>query len=681
MDDALLRAPPGARTRFRFDCGTMSALPNHYLVNGFELNHEYVDPHPHQLPTNAHTSSRDSASHSGSSPEADSLDNSDFSNSVLKYISDMLMEEELESKNCMLHEGLALQAAEKSFYDVLGQKYPPWSDQSSNFHQNIHSLGSAFTWSASSDSSNTCSTSINLVESSWIFDHAEFEFSHVNTLQVPDLCSQSFSNASSLIPSDFQEKDNTRDYYSFNGLRERKLHQFEESAYLEGRSNKHSAISLEKPEETEIFDEVLLGQTGKNDSGSFSLQKNDEGKLKNNGQTKGSIGRKCRSKKKGSKKEVVDLWTLLPQCALAVASDDQRAAQEQLRQVKQYSSPYGDGNQRLAHFFANGLEARLAGTGTPGYTPVVSSTTSAADMLKAYHTYVTACPFQTMSYLYANQTIMKLAEKVTRLHIIDYGILYGFQWPSLIERLSTRSGGPPKLCITGIEFPQPGFRPAERVEETGHRLRKYCERFNVPFEYNAIAQKWESIQYEDFKIDRNEMVVVNCLYRLKNLPDDTMVANSVRDIVLKQMRRINPDIFIHGVVNGTYNAPFFLTRFRDALFHFSALFDMIDATIPREEPARWFEKEIFGRYAMNVIACEGGDRVERPETYRQWQVRNVKAGFRQLPLDQEITKQVTATVESNYNKNFVVDEDSRWMLQGWKGRIVYALSVWKPVRD
>jgi hypothetical protein len=25
---------------------------------------------------------------------------------------------------------------------------------------------------------------------------------------------------------------------------------------------------------------------------------------------------------------------------------------------------------------------------------------------------------------------------------------------------------------------------------------------------------------------------------------------------------------------------------------------------------------------MNVIACEGLDRVEHPETYRQWQVRN-----------------------------------------------------------
>ncbi|XP_012067005.1 scarecrow-like protein 14 isoform X2 [Jatropha curcas] len=518
-----------------------------------------------------------------------------------------------------------------------------------------------------------------------MFDQTEFEFSHTlnhpghcleKILQVPDLYSESFQiSTSSLILSESEEKD----CFFLNGLRERKHHDREANGYSEGRSNKHSAYSFEKQEETEIFDEVLL-----NDSPSVcnSTQNGSDTKMKNGKHTKGSNGRKGRSKKNSSKKEIVDLWTLLPQCAQAVASDDQRTAKDLLRQIRQYSSPFGDGNQRLAHFFANGLEARLAGIGTPGYTPAVNSTTGAADMLKAYHIYISTCPFQTMSHLYANQTIMKLAEKVTRLHIIDFGILYGFQWPCLIEHLSTRTGGPPKLCITGIEFPQPGFRPADRVEETGRRLRKYCERFHVPFEYHAIAQKWESIQYEDFKIDREELIVVNCLYRLKNLPDDTMVVKSVRDKVLNLMRQINPHIFIHGVVNGTYNAPFFLTRFRDALFHFSAMFDLLDATIPREEPERrMFEEEIFGRYAMNVIACEGGERVERPETYRQWQVRNGRAGFRPLPLDKEIMKKVISTVRSNYNSNFVVDEDSHWMLQGWKGRIIYALSVWKPAYD
>jgi hypothetical protein len=70
--------------------------------------------------------------------------------------------------------------------------------------------------------------------------------------------------------------------------------------------------------------------------------------------------------------------------------------------------------------------------------------------------------------------------------------------------------------------------------------------------------------------------------------------------------------------------PFFVTRFRETLFHYSALFDMLETLVPREDWERMLiEKEIFGREALNVIAREGWERMKRPETYKQWQVRNV----------------------------------------------------------
>jgi hypothetical protein len=70
--------------------------------------------------------------------------------------------------------------------------------------------------------------------------------------------------------------------------------------------------------------------------------------------------------------------------------------------------------------------------------------------------------------------------------------------------------------------------------------------------------------------------------------------------------------------------------------------------------------------------------VERPETYKQWQVRNLRAGFRQQPLNQETVKKARYKVTRSYNKDFFVDEDNKWMLQGWKGRVIVAMSTWKP---
>ena len=136
-------------------------------------------------------------------------------------------------------------------------------------------------------------------------------------------------------------------------------------------------------------------------------------------------------------------------------------------------------------------------------------------------------------------------------------------------------------------------------------------------------------------------------------------------------------MFIHTVVNGTYGAPFFLTWFRKALFFFLAQFDMIDATIPRDNN-EWLliERDIFGAFALNVISCEVADRVERPETYKQWQVRNHRAGLRQLPLNPEVVKAVRDKVKNFYHRDFLVDEDNRWLLLGWKGRVLYAMSTW-----
>ncbi|KAA8534195.1 hypothetical protein F0562_031612 [Nyssa sinensis] len=467
---------------------------------------------------------------------------------------------------------------------------------------------------------------------------------------------------------------------SLDGSRRKKNPHPNDLDLEEGRSSKQSAVSTEITVGSEMFDMVLLCNGGRGESAlREALQNGESKKMQQNSQSKGSSGGKGRGKKQRGKKNVVDLTTLLTFCAHAVSTGDRRTANEILKQIRQHSSPIGDGMQRMAHYFADGLEARMAGFGTQIHKALITWPRSAATLLKAYHLFLAVCPFKKLANFFQNKTITNIAEKAMRLHIVDFGILYGFQWPSLIQRLSSRPGGPPKIRITGIDLPHPGFRPAERVEETGRRLANYAETFNVPFEFNAIAQKWETIQLEDLKIDRDEVLVVNCQYRFRNLLDETVVVPSPRDIVLNLIRKMNPDVYIQAIVNGAYNTPFFITRFREALFHFSSLFDMLETNVPREIQERiLIEKEIFGREAMNVIACEGAERMERPETYKQWQVRNLRAGFRQLPLNPEIMQMAKDRVKSCYHKDFVIDTDGHWMLQGWKGRITYAISSWKP---
>ncbi|XP_055811144.1 scarecrow-like protein 14 isoform X2 [Solanum dulcamara] len=673
-----------------------------------------------------------------SSSASDFHDDYDFSDGLLKYINQMLMEEDIEEKTYMFQESAALQAAERSFYELIGEKYPSSANQEkpSSLGQNERYAMdlSSFHYSGNGGCDGLlCPNLILDLDEDDVSHvphvpdaialHSTYRSSHslsgtftdvpvdspVSTLRIPDIFSDGESvmqfkkgveEASKFLPTgnslladvryNVVEKelqyDERKDAvvkvekYGETQSPERSrgkkntLHE-DIVTSTEGRNNKQSAAFSESTVRSEMFDRVLLCSAEKKES---ALRKTLQARnASENGPSKGSNGKKLQGKKKGVKRDVVDLGTLLTLCAQAVAVGNQWTANELLKQIRQSSSPMGDGMQRLAHYFADGLEARIAGSGTHIYKALITRPVSATDVLKAYHLLLAACPFRTMSSFFSNKTIMNLAEKASTVHIIDIGIMWGFQWPGLIQLLSSRPGGPPKLRITGIDFPNPGFRPAERVEETGRRLANYAESFKVPFEFNAIAQKWETVKLEDLKINKGEVIVVNCLFRFRNLLDETVVVNSPRDVFLDLIRRLNPDVFIQGTVNGGYNVPFFISRFREALFHYSSLFDMLETIIPREVHERMLvEKNILGQEAMNVIACEGAERIERPETYKQWQVRILKAGFRQLPLDEEIMRMITERFKV-YDKNFMIDVDSEWLLQGWKGRIGYALSTWK----
>ncbi|KAL6200225.1 hypothetical protein ACLB2K_030007 [Fragaria x ananassa] len=653
--------------------GSPSVSSNQSLANGFQVNH--VSTNPLFLPTNFNHPNHPSTSLSLGSGE-DTCDNNDCNSPMLKYISDILLEEDLEGKPCMLQNCLALQAAEKSFYDLLNPKYRPSFNQSPlSMYQSFKNSGEDSTQSRHSSIG-----SITPVTPKKNPFHVQSSFAESTSDTV--LVSRSLSQMKSLGILGVREAikkvvyvPENDSYSSTNGSKGKKNHQREDGSNpYNGRSSKQAAASAQESEPQEMFEKVFLCQGENHESECCSprefMNTEESGKLQPKRQPRGS-------KKQNN---IVDVCTLLNQCAQAVASYDRRAVNELLKQIREHSSPHGDATQRLAHYFANGLEARLAGAMTPSYSPVASMQTSAADILRAHPLYVTASPLKKMSNFVANSTIMELAKHATSLHIIDFGISYGFQWPCLIQHISERRGGSPKIHMTAIELPQPGFRPTERVEETGRRLARYCARFNVPFEYNVIARKWETIRVEDLNINRNEAIVVNCMHRLRHIPDETVMVSCPRDRVLYLIKKINPDLFVHGIINGTYSPPFFVTRFKEALFHFGALFDMFEAVVPREDQWRQkFEREIYGRDIMNVVVCEGLERVERPETYRQWNVRTLRAGFRKVPLDHHCMMKVKSMSKlTGYHKDFRIDEEGEWMLQGWKGRIIMALSFWKP---
>jgi GRAS domain family len=589
------------------------------------------------------------------------------SGAVLNYIRQILLEEDLDDDIRIYPEEAALRDTEKSFYDILGKDYPLDGWIQIHSPQKTNTTESA----GSSNTTDSVSRSVMPFYNKGVEDAMNF---------VPTIGRFHIDPETSTVKFHQDHKN------SFcENLRNRcesgaKMNNFNREQGLSGVApRKQRAIILDEPVRNEKFDEVLLSHGQEYFEDAISLRKMVLTEIQNNSRGEmGELSDKMTLEMMQQEEGFVNFKSLLIDCSCAVSSNDHNMAYELIKKIRRHSTPKGDGYQRLAHYFVDGLEARLVGTGSDIYHNLMLNKGSATELLNTFRIYHAVCPYPRASYFFANETILNVSRDSSKIHIIDFGIDMGFQWPSFFERISSFPSKP-KIRITGICFPEKGFHPDKGVQETGRRLMEYAQRFNIHFKYQGIASKWENIKVEDLKLDKEEILVVSSIYAFRKLGDETINMDSARDKVLRLIMEIKPCIFIHGIINASYNNPIFTTRFRNALSSFFLFFDMFDSTMPRDSDGRLLaEKNILSRKAINVIACEGSERVERPETYRQWQARNLRAGFEQLPIDSLIKKKIERTVRGLYNKEFVVDENNKWLLLGWKGSIAYALSTWKP---
>ncbi|KAJ1695351.1 hypothetical protein LUZ63_012049 [Rhynchospora breviuscula] len=589
---------------------------------------------------------------------------------MLDYINRYLLEEEIDELNINTYKDeAALQDIKKHFYEILVQKYPPTPNEQL-LTSSKSDLSSSSSSTSKSSNNNMLAESLPVMEYCRGIEEGMKFLPNINMLVAnfkenivsADPFEVKYENSASFK---LAEKD---ELGMMSRSRRKKYSSGRNLDILEGRNSKISMIDSEEPVRDDVYDEVLL------DHGDHRL-KGEIWSLRETLKLEASSG-----VPKEIQGDHHELYTLLIRCSEAVAIYNQQSAQELLNKIRMQSSPNGNGIQRLASVLADALEARLAGVGSEYFRRLIAGLVKSPDIyfLKGHHLLIRAAPFMRVYYCFSNRNILNVARNASKVHVIDFGLHFGFQWPSLIQALSKIEGGPPKLRITLVERPQPGFRPAKRIEAVGQRLKEYARSFNVPFEFKGIASQLESIRIEELNVNDDEVVVVNSIFRLREVSDETFAIDSPRDQVLKLIRQIKPQIFIQAESNRSYSS-FFLTRFRQVLSTHAVFYDLLDSTIPRLDQERQMPENVhFVPDIINSIACEGADLTYKPETLKQWQRRNLRAGFEQLPVDLDIVKECKNMVRDGYDNRYFIQEDDNWLLQGWKGRVLHGVTAWKP---
>uniref|UniRef100_A0A1D1YEG6 Scarecrow-like protein 3 n=1 Tax=Anthurium amnicola TaxID=1678845 RepID=A0A1D1YEG6_9ARAE len=188
------------------------------------------------------------------------------------------------------------------------------------------------------------------------------------------------------------------------------------------------------------------------------------------------------------------------------------------------ASPDGDTMQRIAALFTDALARRLLRASLPGIfraitggsTPPSVSAAAAAQHLARRH-FFDLCPFLKLAYVIANQAILEAMEGERVVHLVDLHAADPTPWVALMQALSARPGGSPHLRITGVHDQK------EVLDHVASRLSEEAEKLDVPFQFNPVVSKLESLDPErSLRVKTGEAVAICSMLQLHRLlaPDD-----------------------------------------------------------------------------------------------------------------------------------------------------------------
>ncbi|URE07985.1 hypothetical protein MUK42_18347 [Musa troglodytarum] len=363
--------------------------------------------------------------------------------------------------------------------------------------------------------------------------------------------------------------------------------------------------------------------------------------------------------------EGLHLLTLLLHCAEAVAADNLEEANRLLLEISELSTPFGTSAQRVAAYFSEAMSARLVSSCLGLYAPL-PTVPHRHRLASAFQVFNGISPFVKFSHFTANQAIQEAFEREDRVHIIDFDIMQGLQWPGLFHILASRPGGPPRVRLTGLGSSM------DALEATGKRLSDFAETLCLPFEFVPVAEKVGNLDPERLGVSRREALAVHWLHH--SLYDVTGSDTNT----LWLLQRLAPKV-VTMVEQDLSQAGSFLARFVEAIHYYSALFDSLGASYGEDSQERHIvEQQLLSREIRNVLAVGGPARTGEVK-FSNWREKLSQSGFRGVSLAGNAAAQATLLLGMFPSDGYTLVEENGTLKLGWKDLCLLTASAWRPI--
>ncbi|TMX00955.1 hypothetical protein EJD97_025548 [Solanum chilense] len=372
-----------------------------------------------------------------------------------------------------------------------------------------------------------------------------------------------------------------------------------------------------------------------------------------------------------------DLKEVLIACAKAIAENNLITAEWLMSELRTVVSVCGSPIQRLGAYMLEGLVARLASSGSSIYKALRCKEPTSVELFSYMHLLYEICPYFKFGYLSANGAIVDAMKDENSIHIIDFQIAQGSQWITLIHALAARPGGPPRIRITGIDDSTSAYARGGGIEIVGRRLSSIAASCNVPFEFHPVSASCPDIEIEHLKVRPGEPLAVNFALVLHHMPDESVGTQNHRDRLLRMVKSLSPKIVTLVEQESNTNTAQFFPRFLETLNYYLSVFESIDVALPRDHKERInVEQHCLAREIVNILACEGAERVERHELLERWRSRFAVAGFKPYPLSSSVNATIKTLLE-NYYQSYTLNERNGALYLGWMNRDLVASCAWK----
>ncbi|MCO5568974.1 hypothetical protein L7F22_022678 [Adiantum nelumboides] len=393
------------------------------------------------------------------------------------------------------------------------------------------------------------------------------------------------------------------------------------------------------------------------------------------------------------------LEQLLVYCMTAIENNDATLAQQLVWVLNNTVSIEGDPNQRVAAYFLRALISRAARLmssfpglyALPPHLQERGTLINSTRVLSAIELagFVDLTPWHRFGFSASNGAILGAAQGRHSIHIVDFSITHCMQWPTLIEALSKCPHGPPRVRLT-VHSARPHVPPLLNMsfEEVGMKLTAFAKSKKVPFQFNVLPQKITELTPSCVAVQDGEMLVINCQMRARYISDEPTGAaadggqlgggvSSLRVQFMRWIREVQPDLVTFVDEDADMGSKDAVCRLKAAFNYLWIPYDAMDTFLPRESKQRMQYEGDIGSKIENIVACEGEERVERPESKEKWVHRlTTSSNLQTIQFSEAVVAEVKAMLEEHAAGWSLKKADAGdSLLLTWKGHnVVFAIA-------